>query len=293
MSSNGSLPTPTPTPTPTRSASPTATPPPGSGAPAAGPTAMPAAFGPGAATISGPTSQASAGAGTARTTGTGEPARRARDGNRPATTLATAPSRAASRSRRRSGVLAAGVALVVVGALGAAYLTELVGHTTGVLAVARDVQPGQVLTRTDLTVAHVNPDPALAPVSASRLTQLVGQRAAVALRAGSLLTAAAVTAQVLPATGQSLVGVALLPAQLPAEPLQAGDRIRIVDTPASQAEPPATTPHTIGAVVVAAAAPNANGLTIVDLTVPAEQAADLAARVATGRIALILDTRER
>jgi len=40
-------------------------------------------------------------------------------------------------------------------------------------------------------------------------------------------------------------------------------------------------------------APDDSGLTVVDVSVPSGQAADLAARVATGRIALILDSRER
>jgi hypothetical protein len=190
-------------------------------------------------------------------------------------------------------VLAAGVALVVLGALGAAYLTQSVGNTVQVVAVARDVQPGQVIARADLTVAGVSADPALAPVPAGRLAELVGQRAAVALTTGSLLTDAAVTEQVLPTSGQSVVGVALQPAQLPAEPLQPGDRVRIVDTPASQAEPPSSTPQTIDAVVASAAAPDDSGQTIVDVTVPAGQAAGLAARVATERIALVLDSRER
>jgi flagella basal body P-ring formation protein FlgA len=205
----------------------------------------------------------------------------------------SAPAVAPAKTRRRSGVLAAGLALVVVGALGAAYLTQVVGDTVQVVAVARDVQPGELIERTDLTVADVSVDPALTPVPAARLTELVGQRAAVALSAGSLLTDAAVSEQVLPAAGQSLVGVALQSAQLPAEPLQAGDRIRIVDTPASQGEPPASTPQTIPAVVVSVAAPDDSGQTIVNVTVPSGQAADLAARVATGRIALILDSRER
>jgi hypothetical protein len=190
-------------------------------------------------------------------------------------------------------VLAAGVALVVLGALGAAYLTQIVGNTVQVVAVARDVQPGQIIARADLTVAGVSADPALAPVPAGRLPALVGQRAAVALTTGSLLTDAAVTDQLLPTSGQSVVGVALQLAQLPAEPLQPGDRVRIVDTPASQAEPPSTTPQTTDAVVASAAAPDDSGLTIVDVTVPSGQAAELAARVATGRIALVLDSRER
>ena len=57
----------------------------------------------------------------------------------------TAPAIAPTRTRRRPGVLAAGVALVVVGALGAAYLTQVVGDTVEVIAVARDVQPGMAL----------------------------------------------------------------------------------------------------------------------------------------------------
>jgi hypothetical protein len=34
-------------------------------------------------------------------------------------------------------------------------------------------------------------------------------------------------------------------------------------------------------------------MTVVDVTVPSGQAGDLAARVATGRVALVLDSRER
>ena len=238
---------------------------------------------------SAPTTPGPSGSTAVMTGDKGERGRQQQRGKRPA----KAPAIATTKTRRRPGVLAAGVALVVVGALGAAYLTQAVANTVQVVAVAQDVQPGEVIERTDLTVADVSPDPALTPVSASRLTELIGQRAAVALTAGSLLTDAAVTEQVLPAAGQSLVGVALQSAQLPAEPLQAGDRIRIVDTPASQAEPPASTPQTIPGVVVSAAPPDDSGQTIVNVTVPSGQAADLAARVATGRIALILDSRER
>jgi flagella basal body P-ring formation protein FlgA len=238
---------------------------------------------------SAPTTPGRSAPATVLTAETGERGRRRQSRGGPA----TAPVIAPAKTRRRSGVLAAGVALVVVGALGAAYLTQVVGNTAPVVAIVQDVQPGEVIERTDLAVADVSIDPALNPVPASRLTSLIGQRAAVALTAGSLLTDAAVSEQVLPAAGQSLVGVALQSAQLPAEPLRPGDRIRIVDTPASQSEPPAATPQTIPGVVASVRGPDDSGLTVVDVTVPSNQAADLAARVATGRIALILDTRER
>ena len=212
---------------------------------------------------------------------------------RPDRPLASGPNLAPARTRRRPGMLAAGVALVATGGLGAAYLTQVVGDTVAVVAVARDVEAGAVLDRADFAVANVNTDPVLDPVPAGRLAELVGKRTAVALRAGSLLTEAAVSEQVLPLAGQSLVGVALQATQLPAEQLKAGDRIRVVDTPASQGEPPATTPPTIGGVVVSTSGPDDGDLTIVNVTVPADRAADLAARVATGRIAVILDSRER
>jgi hypothetical protein len=206
---------------------------------------------------------------------------------------AAPPPPPAVRTRRRPGVLAAGVALVTVGALGAAYLAQAVGQTVPVVAVARDIGAGEVIERTDLTIADVSSDPALAPIPAADLAGVVGQRTAVALTAGSLLTDAAVTDQLLPAAGQSLVGIALTAAQLPAEPLRTGDRVRIIDTPVSQGEPPATTPDSIAGQVVSVTGPDQAGLIVVDVTVPSGQAAGLAARVATGRIALVLDSRAR
>jgi hypothetical protein len=197
------------------------------------------------------------------------------------------------RTRRRTGVLAAGVALVALGSLGAAYLTQTVGGTVAVIAVVRDVAPGEVVQAADLTIADISTDPALSPVPAGRLNSVIGQRAAAALTAGSLLTDAAVTATVVPPRGLSLVGVALTAARLPAEALQPGDRVRIVDTPATQGEPPSTSPASIAGQVASAVGPDDTGLTVVNVTVPSGQAADLAARVATGRVALVLDSRER
>ena len=77
-----------------------------------------------------------------------EQGRRRRSRTQPASAPAIAPA----KTRRRTGVLAAGIALVVVGALGAAYLTQVVGDTVQVVAVAQDVQPGELIERTDLTV---------------------------------------------------------------------------------------------------------------------------------------------
>jgi hypothetical protein len=205
----------------------------------------------------------------------------------------TPPPPTPPRTRRRPGLLAAGVALVALGALAAAYLTQVIGNTVPVVAVVQTVQAGEVIDRADLAVANVAADPALAPVAAGRLDSFVGQRAAVDLSAGSLLTEQAVTEGVVPPAGRSLVGVALTSAQLPAAVLQPGDRVRVVDTPPAQGEPPSTTPTTIPGEVASVVGPDDTGLTVVNLIVADERAADLAARVATGRVALVLDSRER
>jgi hypothetical protein len=96
----------------------------------------------------------------------------------------------------------------------------------------------------------VGPDSALSPVSADRMDAMVGLRAAADLSAGSLLTESAVTEAVIPASDESVVGVALAPQQLTTEPLIPGDRIRVVSTAAAGDEPPEDAPLEIAATVL-------------------------------------------
>jgi hypothetical protein len=125
------------------------------------------------------------------------------------------------------------------------------------------------------------------------MSSLVGQRAAMDMAAGSLITGENVTKKVLPAEGMSVVGVALPPSLMPGEALLAGDRVRIIATPGQQGDVGQEPPASIAATVVGLY-PNAeNGQTVVSLEVPEGQAAELAARAATGKVALVLDSRER
>jgi hypothetical protein len=90
------------------------------------------------------------------------------------------------------------------------------------------------------------------------------------------------------------VGVSLPPALMPATQLQSGDQVRIVATPGAQGDlATGTSPTSIGATVVGVRGPGDNGQIVVDVSVPYDQAAELAARAATGKIALVLDSRER
>ena len=74
--------------------------------------------------------------------------------------------------------------------------------------------------------------------------------------------------------------------------LRKGDEVRLVDTPISQGEPPADTPKTFTATVFSIREDAQNSRWIVDLVVSPQVAPDIAARAATGRVALVLDSGE-
>lgn len=201
--------------------------------------------------------------------------------------LATPP-----KLRRRPVALLVSVATIVLGSLVGLWLWTAAGHTTEVLAVRTLVHRGEVIDRDDLMVVRVSLDPAVKTVPAAQANAIAGQRAALDLAPGGLLTADALTALVVPAKGTSVVGIGLTPGMLPAEPIAPGDAVRVVQTPGPQGEVDGT-PVTIAATVVGVHPAEAGDQTIVDVLVPAEAAADLAARAATGKVALVLDSRER
>ncbi|PWN04383.1 MULTISPECIES: SAF domain-containing protein [Nocardioides] len=197
------------------------------------------------------------------------------------------------RRRRRPWVFALCAALVAAGALGTAFAFTSVNDTQDVLVVSRDVKRGEAIEAGDLAVVRVSVDPALTPVAGSQKAELEGSRAAVDLWAGTLLTKEAVTDSLVPGEGESLVGISLTPGQMPSEQLYSGDVVRIVTTPGDQGEVTEKDPVTVEAVVVGVSRVEETGETVVDVSVPEADAADLAARAATGRVALVLDARER
>jgi flagella basal body P-ring formation protein FlgA len=109
------------------------------------------------------------------------------------------------------------LALVALGALSFLYVSSQLSTAVPVIAVVNDVQRGAVIKDADVGVANVVPDPALAPVRAHRIDEVVGLRAATDLVSGTLLADASVTAGVVPATGESVVGVPLMRGQKPGE----------------------------------------------------------------------------
>lgn len=195
--------------------------------------------------------------------------------------------------RRRPALIAAAIALVALGAILAAWAWTSTTSTQEVLAARATIARGAVITSEDIARVRINADPALQPLPASAYDDIVGQRAALDIAAGSLLTAAATVTEPLPADGMSVVGVALTAAQAPGLTLRNGDRVRVVLTPGEGADAPTGSPPFNEAEVVGVRTDEMTGELVVDLLVPRTEAAVLAARVATGNVALVLDSGER
>lgn len=197
-----------------------------------------------------------------------------------------------TKARRRPMIIAAGVALAVVGGLGSwAYATST-GDTQTVLVTSTDVSRGEQISSGDLTTMEIAGGQQTSAYSAAQSTSAIGQVALVDLPAGSLVTRSNTGDVLIVDAGKSIVGVALTSAQMPSQPLAAGDSVRLVDTPVPQGDPPQQTPQTFTATVFAVRFDEKNARWIADLVVPKDKAADIAARAATGRVALILDSGE-
>jgi len=205
-----------------------------------------------------------------------------------ATQLAPPP-----KLRRRPALVAGAIAAICLGALLAAWAWTATTNTQEVLVARLSIERGSVIEADDLARVQLSADPALKPVPASEFDQVVGQRAALDIAEGGMLTPGSFSSAVVPAEGESVVGVALTPAQAPGLALQNGDHVRIVVTPAQGEDPPAGAPLFNDAEVVGVHVDDETGQTVVDLLVPRADAAVLATRVATSNVAIILDSRER
>ncbi|MFJ8509691.1 SAF domain-containing protein [Streptomyces avermitilis] len=203
-----------------------------------------------------------------------------------------APPRVSAR-RRRPGVIALSLALIAAGGAGVAVLLLQVGHRTEVVTVARDVQVGQVLSEEDLGKASIALDPAVKAVRASDLDSVVGKRAAVELRPGSLLAPSQVTKDSLLKAGEQLVPIGLKPEQVPATALVPGQKVELVHVPAQGAADTGKSsdlsPRTIaGQVVKASGAAPGSGVVVVDVATSADDGPTAAAWVSAGTLRLVL-----
>jgi hypothetical protein len=191
--------------------------------------------------------------------------------------------------RRSPMMLLAGVALTALGALVAWQVYGVASQRVPVLVMARDVPVGQQLQAQDLRTVALGLDEAVQSMDATDKSTVIGKRAAVALKAGSLLSPTHVTETLVPAPGEVVVPVALKPSRLPARGIQPGDRVVATAVYSDEASRGLAQDHP--ARVDRVAQPDADGLVVVDLLVPAAAGPALARQAAEGMVAIVLQSQ--
>lgn len=208
------------------------------------------------------------------------------------------PAATPPRQWRPKWVVAA-VVVVLLGGVVAMYALQHFNRRDSVLAIARPVSVGSVITAADLSTAQVVADAHLSPIPASQQQQVVGKIASVDLTPGTLLTASEVTTSDGFSSGQVLVTLPLKQTQLPARGVRAGELIEVVATGSADAatgsgaagaggqQSPAQTP--IPATVLEVGAPDpTSGVVVVDVRVGTDLGVGLSQLAASGDMAIIV-----
>ncbi|MCC8245037.1 SAF domain-containing protein [Saccharothrix luteola] len=206
------------------------------------------------------------------------------DGTRPSAFRLRAGGR-----RRSVPYLLLGVLLVLACAGGFVLVSISSGDRQAVLALARDMSVGRVLTAQDLRQVNVAVDPGVAVVGADRVAAVVGRPMATSLSAGALLTPDSVGGAVLPTAGQAIAALALKPGQFPPE-IVAGTPVSVVfvSGQAGTASSPSTDGGTVWPAVVTGVTTPVNEQTTVVSVQLAEAAARQVAAVPAGQLSVVM-----
>lgn len=188
------------------------------------------------------------------------------------------------RGRRRPWLVALGAFLAATGALLVVWMVGAAGQRQEVLVLRQDVPYGQPVTDADLAVTRVSVDPGVEVVPAADRDRVAGLVAATTLTAGALLTPASVEAAGEPGPGRVLVPVPLAAERLPAGGLRPGDRILAVGTASAESASTLAIPSS----VVRVGSMDVNGVSVVDVTVAAQDGSRLAVAAAQGAVAIVL-----
>ena len=97
------------------------------------------------------------------------------------------------------------VAIALSCSLGGVWLWTAATSSVEVVVAKAAVPRGAVIAAGDLMVARVSLDPAIASIPASDVSTVVGQRAALDISAGGLLTPDAIAPETVPAKGETVL----------------------------------------------------------------------------------------
>lgn len=192
------------------------------------------------------------------------------------------------KRQRRPVAMVVGALLILAGGLAVAWVFVATSQTVPVLAAASTIERGQVIEADDLVRIQVRPDPLLRALPGSDLGQVVGQRAALDIAGGSVVTADAVTGDLVPPEGESVVWV---PLATGAEHLTVGDAVRVVVT--AQDGGGGDAPVFQEAHVAMFSTDPATGQTTVGVQLSHGEAVELASSIAEATVSVVLDSREQ
>ncbi|MCK2243697.1 MULTISPECIES: SAF domain-containing protein [unclassified Crossiella] len=141
-----------------------------------------------------------------------------------------------------------------------------------VLVLARQVDWGQRITETDLVTARIVEDPAAHMIRDEDRAAVLGKTAATGLPQGSVLAPEHLTADLIPAAGQHVVGLAVKPGQLPARGLRPGERVQVTPIASNQTTAEGAIRGTgFTARVLLLGKPDTQGAITVDVVITADQ----------------------
>lgn len=199
--------------------------------------------------------------------------------------------------QRRPALAALALLLVVGGALLAGLVAVRMDSRTSMLAAARDIAPGTVITAADLREVSVAAD-GVNLITAEQADQILTGKvyARVPISADTLVDQSMLTKESPVADGRAIVSVPLDPVLTPASSLDVGDLVEVVRVGGEQAngQPKELTQGLVIDVSQAAAGDlqaSANGS--VTLLVPDAAAADVVDASSAGVAGLVLVQRDQ
>ncbi|MDX8143272.1 SAF domain-containing protein [Lentzea sp. BCCO 10_0061] len=202
-----------------------------------------------------------------------------------------APSRLTGGARRRSvPYLLLGVLLVLVCAAGGVFTGMQLGDRETVLALARPVAVGQILSAQDLKQIGMPRNSGMDLMPAAATSAVVGQPMAFSLPAGSLLSRSVLGSPLIPVPGKAIAAVGLKPGQFPPD-LSPGTTVTVLTTQGQNTTPRTATEtgqtSSWTAVVAGVATRETEQTTVVSLQLPESDARALAAAPA-GQLSLVV-----
>ncbi len=193
--------------------------------------------------------------------------------------------------RRRPGLAALAVLLIVLGGASAGLLALRVDERHPVLVAKHEIATGQRISNDDLAVARVAGD-GLSMIPVDQAGQVIGKYASTKIDAGRLIDAGLLSDSGLLSRGNAATGLSLQPGRFPASGLESGDIVQVVRSVDGQGRVISQR-----AVVGSVQTPSegvfgdSSQNTVVTVIVPQQEAAAVAAAGAADQVVLILLTR--